>query len=84
MADLISHMQQTPIIPNSLAVWGLGQMGVAVKGPDGLIYIDACLSDVVASASRCLIAGHAPAMLRLSDFPAIALMCEPFPGRSSL
>lgn len=54
MADLISHMQQTPIIPNSLAVWGLGQMGVALKGPDGLIYIDACLSDVVAIQAGAL------------------------------
>src|SRR5262245_7244369 len=47
MQDLIAHMQQTPIIPNSLAIWGLGQMGIALKGPDGIIYIDACLSDVV-------------------------------------
>jgi L-ascorbate metabolism protein UlaG (beta-lactamase superfamily) len=36
-----------PILPNSLAIWGLGQMGIAIKGPDGLIVIDPCLSDIV-------------------------------------
>jgi L-ascorbate metabolism protein UlaG (beta-lactamase superfamily) len=40
-------MEQTPIIPNSLAIFGLGQMGVAIKGPDATIYIDPCLSDVL-------------------------------------
>lgn len=44
---LLDQMQQLPIIPNSLAFWGMGQMGIAIKGPDGLIYIDPCLSDVV-------------------------------------
>ncbi|MBX3002289.1 MAG: MBL fold metallo-hydrolase [Caldilineaceae bacterium] len=47
MSDLIAHMQRTQIIPNSLAIWGLGQIGVAVKGPEGILYIDPCLSDVV-------------------------------------
>jgi L-ascorbate metabolism protein UlaG (beta-lactamase superfamily) len=47
MRDLLLQMQQTPVLPNSLAIWGLGQMGVAIKGPEGVIYIDACLSDVV-------------------------------------
>lgn len=47
MTDLIQQMQNTPIIDHSLAIWGLGQMGVAIKGPDAVIYIDACLSDVV-------------------------------------
>lgn len=45
--DLIQHMHDTPIIPNSLAIWGLGQIGMAIKGPEGIIYIDPCLSDVV-------------------------------------
>jgi len=45
--DLITQMQNMTILPNSLAMWGLGQMGVAIKGPDAIIYIDACLSDVV-------------------------------------
>ncbi|MBZ0287281.1 MAG: MBL fold metallo-hydrolase [Anaerolineae bacterium] len=45
--DLITHIQTTPIIPNSLGIWGLGQLGMAIKGPDGVIYIDPCLSDVV-------------------------------------
>jgi L-ascorbate 6-phosphate lactonase len=45
--DLISQMQNITILPNSLAIWGLGQMGVAIKGPDAVIYIDPCLTDVV-------------------------------------
>lgn len=44
---LIAQMQRTSVLPNSLAIWGLGQMGVAIKGPDAIIYIDPCLSDVV-------------------------------------
>jgi len=45
--DLIALMERTPIIPNSLAIFGLGQMGVAIKGPEATIYIDPCLSDVL-------------------------------------
>ena len=44
---LITQIEQTPIIPNSLAIWGFGQMGVAIKTPDAVLYIDLCLSDVV-------------------------------------
>lgn len=47
MSDLIAQMNSVPVMPNSLAIWGLGQMGVAIKGPDAIVYIDACLSDVV-------------------------------------
>ncbi|MBI5928502.1 MAG: MBL fold metallo-hydrolase [Chloroflexi bacterium] len=45
--QLKTQIEQTPILPNSLAIWGLGQMGVAIKGPEGVLYIDACLTDVV-------------------------------------
>lgn len=45
--DLTTHMNNTPVMPNSLAIYGLGQMGVAIKGPDAIIYIDPCLSDIV-------------------------------------
>lgn len=45
--DLIAQIETTPIIPNSLALWGLGQMGLLVKGPDAIIAIDPCLSDIV-------------------------------------
>jgi L-ascorbate 6-phosphate lactonase len=44
---LLAQMSNTPIIPNSLAFWGMGQMGIAIKGPDAIIYIDPCLSNVV-------------------------------------
>ena len=44
---LIEQMNSTPILPNSLAFWGLGQMGIAIKGPDAILYIDPCLTNVV-------------------------------------
>lgn len=45
---MIDKMQNLQIIENSLAIWGMGQMGVAIKGPDAMLYVDLCLSDVVA------------------------------------
>jgi L-ascorbate 6-phosphate lactonase len=45
--DLITQMGQVTVLPDSLAIWGLGQMGVAIKGPDALLVIDPCLSDIV-------------------------------------
>ncbi len=44
---LLTQMNNIPLIPNSLAFWGLGQMGIAVKGPDALLVIDPCLTNVV-------------------------------------
>jgi len=47
--ELVRQMDSLGILPGSLAVWGLGQMGVAIKGsPGGLVYIDPVLSNVVA------------------------------------
>jgi L-ascorbate metabolism protein UlaG (beta-lactamase superfamily) len=47
--DLIRQMNEVRVPPGCLAIWGMGQMGVALKGDDsGIIYIDLCLSDVVA------------------------------------
>ena len=46
-AELLNQMERIQVIDNSLAIWGLGQMGVAIKGPDGILYIDPCLSDVL-------------------------------------
>ena len=46
--DLIKQMNSLKVPPGCLAIWGLGQMGVAVKGDDTIIYIDPCLSDIAA------------------------------------
>ena len=47
--DLIRQMDKLQVPPGCLAVWGMGQMGIALKGSEpGLIYIDLCLSDSVA------------------------------------
>lgn len=45
--NLITQINQTNILPNSLAIWGFGQMGVGVKTTDAILYIDLCLSDGV-------------------------------------
>jgi L-ascorbate 6-phosphate lactonase len=46
---LIHQMNNLRVEPGCLAIWGLGQMGVAVKSSDQrIIYIDPILSDVVA------------------------------------
>ena len=45
--NLIDLMEKTPIIPNSLGIFGLGQLGVAIKGPETTIFIDPCLSNVL-------------------------------------
>jgi|SRR5215211_1547865 len=38
-------MDALDIMPNSLGFYGLGQVGVAIKGPDGTIYVDPYLTD---------------------------------------
>lgn len=47
MSTPLEALQALDILPGSLAILGLGQMGLAVRGPDALIVIDPCLSDVV-------------------------------------
>lgn len=44
---LLDQLARLPILPHSLALWSLGQMGLIIKGPDGTIVIDPCLSDAV-------------------------------------
>lgn len=46
-SDLLDQMNNLTILPNSLAIWGLGQMGIAIKGPDAIVYIDPCLTNVI-------------------------------------
>ena len=46
--DLIRQMNNLQVPSGCLAIWGMGQMGLALKGSDsGVIYIDLCLTDVV-------------------------------------
>ena len=47
--DLIKQMNTLSVPPNALALWGMGQMGIALKGsgPE-IIYIDLCLSGLLA------------------------------------
>ena len=47
--QFIQQMNDVVVQPGCLAIWGLGQMGVAIKGGDHrVIYIDPVLTDVVA------------------------------------
>ena len=47
MADLMQQILNLPIIPNSMAIWGFGQMGIGLKTAQSILFIDLCLSDVV-------------------------------------
>jgi len=47
MKNIVKHIENIPILPNSLAIWGLGQMGLIVKGSDAILYIDPCLSYII-------------------------------------
>ena len=42
---MIERMNALEVIPNALGFYFLGQVGLAIKGPDGTIYIDPYLSD---------------------------------------
>ena len=43
--DLIGRIDALEVGGRSLAFWGLGQVGVAIKGPGGVIYVDPYLTD---------------------------------------
>jgi L-ascorbate 6-phosphate lactonase len=43
--DLIGRIDALEVGGRSLAFWGLGQVGVAIKGPMGVIYVDPYLTD---------------------------------------
>jgi L-ascorbate 6-phosphate lactonase len=50
-ARLIEEMNSLKVEPGGLALWWLGQMGVALKGDsDTIVYIDPCLSEIGLSA----------------------------------
>jgi L-ascorbate 6-phosphate lactonase len=42
---LTDRMGEVGIVDRALAFWGLGQVGVAIKGPTGVLYIDPYLTD---------------------------------------
>jgi L-ascorbate metabolism protein UlaG (beta-lactamase superfamily) len=43
--DLIGRIDALEVGGRSLAFWGLGQVGVAIKGPTGVVYVDPYLTD---------------------------------------
>jgi L-ascorbate metabolism protein UlaG (beta-lactamase superfamily) len=42
---LISDIDGLKVGERALAFWGLGQVGVAIKGPEGVLYVDPYLTD---------------------------------------
>jgi L-ascorbate 6-phosphate lactonase len=42
---LIARVDSLEVGGRSLAFWGLGQVGVAIKGPSGVLYVDPYLTD---------------------------------------
>jgi hypothetical protein len=43
--SLVRRMDELEVLPDSLGFYRLGQVGVAVKGPDGVIYVNLYLTD---------------------------------------
>ena len=42
---LTDRMNEVEMVYRALAFWGLGQVGVAIKGPTGVLYGDPYLAD---------------------------------------
>jgi L-ascorbate metabolism protein UlaG (beta-lactamase superfamily) len=42
---LIGRIDALEVAERSLAFWGLGQVGVTIKGPTGVLYVDPYLTD---------------------------------------
>jgi L-ascorbate metabolism protein UlaG (beta-lactamase superfamily) len=42
---LSERMNEVELVDRALAFWGLGQVGVAFKGPTGILYVDPYLTD---------------------------------------
>ncbi len=42
---LTDRMNEVGMVDRALAFWGLGQVGVAIKGPTGVLYVDPYLTD---------------------------------------
>jgi L-ascorbate 6-phosphate lactonase len=49
IADRINNVV---VLERALAFWGLGQVGVAIKGPDDVLYVDPYLTDSDGSGGR--------------------------------
>ena len=42
---IVDRIDELEVGVGSAAFWGLGQVGVAVKGPTGVLYVDPYLTD---------------------------------------
>ena len=42
---LTDRMGEVGMVERALAFWGLGQVGVTIQGPTGLLYVDPYLTD---------------------------------------
>jgi L-ascorbate 6-phosphate lactonase len=50
--NLADRIEAVEPVPGSLAFWGLGQVGVVIKGRSGVIYLDPYLTDFSRSGGR--------------------------------
>lgn len=46
-SKLMEQIERVDVLPNSLAIWGFGQMGIGIKTPQTMLYVDLCLSDLL-------------------------------------
>jgi L-ascorbate metabolism protein UlaG (beta-lactamase superfamily) len=50
--DLVDRIDALEVGDRALAFWGLGQVGVAIKGPTGVLYVDPYLTDSDGAGGR--------------------------------
>ncbi len=69
----MAKIEQTPVMPGSLAFWGFGQMGIGIKTAAAMLYIDLCLTNVLAEQidplwRRAFDSPVAPEQVRNADY----------------
>ena len=66
---LTDRMGEVELVERQLAFWGLGQVGVAIKGPTGVLYVDPYLTDSDGEAGRSSAASRPRSSPRKSPTP---------------
>jgi L-ascorbate 6-phosphate lactonase len=66
---LTDQMDEVELVERALAFWGLGQVGVAIKGPTGVLYVDPYLTDSDGEGGRLERSFPPPSSPRRSPTP---------------
>ena len=68
---LTDRMNEVEMVDRALAFWGLGQVGVAIKGPTGVLYVDPYLTDSDGGAGGSSAASRPRSSPRRSPTPRL-------------